>query len=218
MTRTLRTRLLHLRRRALVRWRYLPPVSQLLPERLYLWSHMLVETAKVPGAVVEIGCAAGGTAAHCDRLLRSLSVDKRYVAVDTFDGFVADQFDHDTDKGTPESARYGFTGISPELVRQILRRLGAPGVELIRGDIVRLAADELPEQISAVLVDVDLSQPVYAALEKAWPRVSPGGVVLVDDCDKQSIFRARDAYQRFCAEAGLPERYEFGMGVLRREP
>jgi O-methyltransferase len=213
---TTRGRLTYLRRRALARWLYRRPLSQLAPERLYLWSHAIIETANVPGAVVEIGCASGGTAAHCDRLLRNIGADKRYVAVDTFDGFVPEQFDHDAEQGTPEEVRHGFSVSSAALVRQILRQLGAPDVELIRGDIVTMPPDRLPTQISAALVDVDLSQPVYAALRKVWPLTAPGGMILVDDCDTRTGFRARAGFQQFCDQEGLPVRYEYGMGVLCR--
>jgi O-methyltransferase len=218
MAKSARDRLTYLRRRALARWLYRRPLSQLGPERLYLWSRALVETAEVPGAVVEVGCASGGTAAHCDRLLRNIGASKRYVAIDTFDGFVPEQFDHDAERGTPEAVRHGFAASSEPLVRQILRRLGAPDVELIRADVVTMPPEALPSPISAVLVDVDLSQPVHAALEKVWPRMSPGGIVLVDDCDLRTGFRAREGYRRFCAESGLDEEYAHGMGVLRREP
>jgi len=218
MAMTTRDRLTYLRRRALARWLYRRPLSQLSPERLYLWSQALIETADVPGAVVEIGCASGGTSAHCDQLLRNIGARKRYVAIDTFNGFVPDQFDHDAERGTPEAVRHGFAASSRPLVQQILRQLGAPDVELIHGDIVSLAPDALPPRISAVLVDVDLSQPVYAALRKVWPLMAPGGTVLVDDCDLRTGFRAREGFERFCAEHGLAERYAYGMGVLRRDP
>jgi O-methyltransferase len=218
MARSTRDRLTYLRRRALARWLYRRPLSQLSPERLYLWSRALIDTADVPGAAVEIGCASGGTAAHCDRLLRNIGACKRYVAIDTFDGFVPEQFDYDAERGTPEAVRHGFAASSQPLVRQILRQLGAPDVELIRADIVTMAPEALPSPISAVLIDVDLSQPVHAALSKVWPLMSPGGIVLVDDCDLRTGFRARDGYQRFCAESGLEEEYALGMGVLRRTP
>jgi SAM-dependent methyltransferase len=218
MAMTTRDRLTYLRRRALARWLYRRPLSQLNPERLYLWSRALIETAEIPGAVVEIGCASGGTAAHCDRLLRNIGASKRYVAIDTFNGFVPEQFDYDAERGTPEAVRHGFAASSHALVRQILRQLGAPDVELIRADIVTIAPEALPAPISAVLVDVDLSLPVHAALRRVWPLMAPGGIVLVDDCDLRTGFRARDGYQRFCAESGLDEEYAHGMGVLRRDP
>jgi O-methyltransferase len=216
MPMTMRGRLTYLRRRALARWLYRRPLSQMTPERLYRWSHALIETVSVPGAVLEIGCASGGTAAHAYGLLRNLRVNKRYIAIDTFDGFVPAQFDHDAALGTPEAVRHGFSVSSMALVHQILRQLGAADVELIRADIVALAEDRLPRQISAALIDVDLHPPVIAALAKVWPRLSPGGVILVDDCNEDNGFRARAAFAEFCAERGLPERYEYGMGVLTR--
>lgn len=190
-----------------------PPIG-LMPERLHLWTRTLIETQHVPGAVVEIGCAAGGTAAWCDRLLRNLGVEKEYVCVDTFEGFSGDQFAVDVASGTPRGDRYLFSANSPRLVQRIVAGLGAPDIRIVRGDICTLPGELLPERVAACLIDVDLSQPVHAALSKVYPRLSPGGVILVDDCPDDSSWRARMGYRRFATERGLTERYEFGMGVL----
>jgi O-methyltransferase len=189
-----------------------PPIG-LEPERLYLWMRTLLETRDVPGAVLEVGCAAGGTAAVCDRMLRQVGVTKRYICVDTFGGFVREQFDVDVGLGTAERVRHTFSANSAGLARRIVNGLGSPDVELVQADIVRLPAQELPDQISACLIDVDLSEPVYAAMEKAYQRLSPGGVIVVDDCS-DGVWKAKDGYRRFVRSSGLEEKYEFGMGFV----
>ncbi|MER5178802.1 TylF/MycF/NovP-related O-methyltransferase [Streptomyces sp. NPDC002896] len=190
-----------------------PPI-RIGPERLYVWTHALMQTGQVPGSVVEVGCSLGGTAMWCDRMLRQSSVHKEYVAIDTFTGFVPEQFNADVALGTPSRLRRTFDYISLPAVRRSAQKMGAPDIRFIQGDICRMSAEQLPRQISACLVDVDLSQPVHAALTKVYPRLAPGGVIVVDDCPEGDDYKARIGYQRFVAEQGLEERYVLGMGVV----
>jgi hypothetical protein len=192
-----------------------PPVG-LQPDRLYAWHDALLRTGDVPGAVVEVGCNVGGTAAVSWRLLERVGIPRRYVAVDTFSGFVLDQFDADVELGNDPGNRHMFADNSQALTRAVLDRHGAHGVELLRGDITTLDADALPRVVAAALVDVDLADPVYAALDRLWPRLSPGGIILVDDCPERCDWQARAGYRRFVEERGLPERYTFEMGVVER--
>jgi O-methyltransferase len=191
-----------------------PPIG-LRPPRMYVWSDVLIKTADIQGAVLEIGCAAGGTAAWSDRLLREIGARKRYICIDTFGGFVAEQFSADEAKGTPKQYRHTFTANSPSLVRRTVTGLGSPNIELIAGDIAELAPELLPSKISACLIDVDLAQPVAAALQRVYPLLAPGGTIVVDDCEGRSDgWRARDGYQQFAVSKGLPEVYRFDMGVI----
>lgn len=192
-----------------------PPIG-LAPERLYLWMRALVETRNVQGAVVEIGVAAGGTAAVCDQLLRGIGVDKDYVGIDTFGGFVDDQWDDDERKGTARSERHLFSANSEELVRKIVTGLGSPNIQLRRGDICTISDSQIPETVSACLIDVDLSEPVFVALERVYPRLAPGGIIMVDDCAEATHWKARDGYHNFMEKNALPETYEFGMAIVRR--
>jgi len=190
------------------------PAVRLSPQRHYLWAHVLMQTRHVEGAVLEVGCWVGGTAVWCDRMLRIAGVDKPYIGIDTFSGFVEEQFEADVAIGTPKRLRNTFSYNSLSAVRRSAAKLGAPDVRFVQGDIVSMPQDRLPQQVSACLVDVDLSQPVYAALAKVYPLLAPGGVILVDDCPPGDDYQAREGYQRFVQEQGLSERYALGMGVV----
>jgi predicted O-methyltransferase YrrM len=203
-------------RSALVPMIYRYPPFALAPERLYLFLHHLIETRDIAGSVVEIGCNLGGTAIIAKRMLQGLGISKPYICIDTFDGFIDEQFATDAALGTPANVHYLFSGNSKRLVTKILRRHGCVDVELRQGDIATLPADALPDGCSVVLVDVDLTEPTYVALKRIWPRMSPGGVMLIDDCAESGGWKARIGYVRFCRELGLPESYRFDMGLVTK--
>lgn len=205
-----------LARSALAPLLYRYPPFALAPERLYLFLHHLVETKDVPGPIVEIGCNLGGTAVIAKQMLNRLGVEKPYVCIDTFDGFVDEQFATDVALGTPSSDQNLFSGNSRELVAKIMQRHRCGDVALVQGDVTTIPDALLPHPCSAVLLDVDLTEPTYVALKRFWPRMSPGGVILVDDCQESSSWKARVGYSRFCEEAGLEQNYRYGMGLLTR--
>jgi hypothetical protein len=203
-------------RTALAPLLYRYPPFALAPERLYILMHYLIQTKDVPGAVVEIGCHLGGTAVIANRLLKGLGVRKPYLCIDTFDGFVGEQFAADVALGTPSHDLKLFSGNSKSLVAKILHHHGCDGVRLLQGDIMTLPEQALPNECSLVFVDVDLTRPTYVALERFWPRLMPGGAMLVDDCGEQSSWKAGIGFGHFCREHGLPAQYAYEMGVLLR--
>jgi hypothetical protein len=203
-------------RTALAPLLYRYPPFALAPERLYILLHYLIETKNVTGPIVEIGCHLGGTAVIANRLLKGLGVHKPYICIDTFDGFVEGQFETDVALGTPSKDGKLFSGNSKDLVAKVLRQHDCPDVELIQGDITTLSERLLPSGCSLVFIDVDLTEPTYVSLGRFWPRLSPGGVILVDDCGAQSSWKAGMGFSRFCRENELPEEYAYEMGILPR--
>ena len=207
-------RLKRLARNALAPLIYRYPPFALAPERLYVMLHHLVATRDVPGPVVEIGCNLGGTTVIARQMMTRLGIDKPYICIDTFDGFVEDQFVTDARLGTPKTDKYLFSGNSRQLVDKILHQHGCSDVQLVQGDIAKLPDAALPATCSLLLADVDLTEPTYVSLVRFWPRMVKGGVMLVDDCPEDSSWKARLGYLHFCDENGLSERYEFGMGIV----
>jgi hypothetical protein len=194
---------------------YPVPTSSLYPERLYAYLDALWQRRSMDGAIVEIGCWLGGTSAIASTMLTRTGHRHRYVAIDTFDGFVPEQFAHDQMLGVPANDRVMFSKNSLEMVRRLLDCWGAPGVELMQADIASLDSDRLPERIAVCLVDVDLEIPVYEALRRVFPRLESGGIILVDDCpDRTTWAGARIGYARFIREIEADEQYSMGMGVL----
>ncbi|WP_395647910.1 class I SAM-dependent methyltransferase [Terricaulis sp.] len=195
---------------------YRYPPSMLAPERLATYLHALLERRHLAGDVAEIGCNLGGTAAIAARMLKRTGWSGTYVCFDTFGGFVAEQFEQDVALGTEAHRADMFAANSKRLVERILAYHEAPEVRLVEGDITKIANAALGGPYAAVLLDIDLSEPTHVALNRFWPLLSPGGAIYVDDCPAGKNWKARVGYARFCAEQGLPERYEYGLGVVER--
>ena len=194
---------------------YPRPVSALAPERLYAYLDAVWHRRELDGAIVEVGCWLGGTAALAHRLLRNTGFEKRYVCIDTFSGFVDEQFAQDVGHGTARQRRLDFSGNSLAIVTRLLRHYGCEQIELVQGDIATVPDERLPAEIAVALVDVDLDVPVYEGLRRVYPRLVPGGVAIVDDCPEgHSWPGARIAYKRFVDEQRLPEQYFLGMGIV----
>jgi O-methyltransferase len=213
------------RRVAQLLWSYLPtavllrlrPIRpELEAERLTILLRALAQRRESRGAVVEIGCYRGGTALEANRLLKMWGAERRYVCLDTFGGFVDEQFAEDEREGTPVSYRHSFDVNSRRTLERVARHLGFDRIEVLEADITRLPEDVLPSEVSVGLVDVDLSEPTLAGLQKLYPRLVPGGILFVDDCHPGgSGWRAADGYRRFCAEHGLEPVYDAGFGVVQ---
>ena len=70
--------------------------------------------------------------------------------------------------------------------------------------------------ISFCLVDVDLTRPVSRALEEVYPRMAPGGIIVVDDCTPgQKYEGVCAAYLDFARRVGAPVDIRYDMlGVI----
>lgn len=195
-------------------YRY-PPIG-LQPTELGIYLDTLYRRAAVPGDVLEVGCSVGGTACIASRVVAKHSPAKRYICVDTFGGFVPEQFAADAAQGTPQDRGSLFTSNDEMLVRRILDKHGCQDVQLLKGDICAVPDAALPDRISVVLLDVDLEIPTYEGLKRLYPRLSPGGVILVDDCSREPAqkWRAYHGFRQFCEEMGLEPRLDAGLGVV----
>jgi predicted O-methyltransferase YrrM len=91
-------------------------------------------------------------------------------------------------------------------------------VRLVEGDIAKISDDKLSSRYSVVLLDVDLAEPTYIALKRIYPRLSDGGIILIDDCrqDPDQRWKAFLGYQRFCEENGLAPQIRYGFGVIEK--
>lgn len=192
-------------------------VSGLQPERLYLYLDALWKRRELPGYALEVGCYRGGTTLLASSMLRRTGFPRPYRCIDTFGGFVDDQFNADVKHGTPERLRSAFSSTSLPLVRRILDQHGCKDVELVQGDIIKVSESALPERIAVCLLDVDLEVPIHKGLERIYPRLVEGGIILVDDCPESTDWvGARIGYRNFVRAHGLDEVYQMGMGVLTR--
>jgi O-methyltransferase len=208
-----------------------PLRNQLLPRYGYMFSpsqlallvRMADEALKTSGIFMEIGCARGSTTIHLNKHLDFRSDVRRYVCIDTFKGFIEADIRHEVSARGKDEAylKRSFAQNRKSWFDHTMKINGMERVETIEAPVqeVDLATVAGEQGVAFALVDVDLYLPVKDALARVWPLMSPGGVIVVDDCDeKHATFDgAFHAYQEFASEHGLePLIEEVKLGILRK--
>ncbi len=202
---------------------------QYFPRQLCFLAKCLDDTAHVDGAVVEIGCAYGTTTTFLYEYMVDSNITKEYYCIDTFSGFTPEDIAVEKDqRGKNHTYEYHFTDNDVAWFKESLARRHITDIKVVKGDICTLDPSQLPEKIAFCLLDVDLYQPVKLGLDKVYQRLSPGEIIVVDDCWTKSrhmwvdgVANAYDgamqAYKEFVAKQGLPEEFvETKLALIRR--
>ncbi len=144
--------------------------------RLYVLYQNLkaLDERKIPGAMAELGVWKGNSA----KILHMVSPARKLYLFDTFEGFDARDVTAESTK-LPVGEK-AFKDTSLEAVRNFV---GAdPNVAYCQGWFPETASQVTEgEKFSLVHVDCDLGKPVVAALEFFYPRMSPGGLIIIHD-------------------------------------
>jgi O-methyltransferase len=147
---------------------------------------------EVPGDVAELGVFEGDFAA----LLHSHLPERPIHLFDTFSGFA--HRDVQTEMGASIPSLPDFSGTS---IGEVLRKFpkGAP-VMIYPGWFPDTANGVRDKRFALVSLDADLYQPILSGLRFFWPRLSPGGFILVHDYNNTGMFpgcrRAVAEFQR----------------------
>ncbi len=189
------------------------------PSQLCFLCACLEETRNVPGNVAEVGCAHGYTAVFLNKYMDDQKIEKQYFAVDTFSGFVTEDLAFEVvQRGKPPGLITGFEDNRKKWVDESMRANAIRRVKSIQADVNELDLTTLGPLAFCVL-DVDLYRPMSKALEELYDVLSPGGVMVVDDCDPNNVRwdGADQAYREFTKSRGLPYTVVHRkLGVVRK--
>lgn len=169
-----------------------------------------IKKRKVPGALAELGVYQGEFAEEINRLLP----DRALYLFDTFEGFDARDIQREGQVGSPAAKPGDFSDTS---VEGVLARLPHPDKIVVRQGYFPETAAGLEDRFALVSLDADLYQPMYEGLSYFFPRMNPGGYLILHDYNSSQFKGAGKAVQAYCEENGL---YVFplcdvhGTGVL----
>jgi O-methyltransferase len=161
----------------------------------------------IPGALAEVGVWRGGTGAFLHRLAPC----RRLYLFDTFEGFPQRDL-------PPRAVDERFRDTS---VAAVSRRVGTSPNVILKPGYVPATLEQVPDEtFSFVLLDLDLFDPTSASLAFFYPRLSPGGYLIMHDYNNpESDWACKRALDAFLA--GKPEKLTewgdvWGSASIRR--
>lgn len=160
-------------------------VAELLAGQIY----------SVPGDIAELGVYKGEFSAHLNRLLPERTI----YLFDTFGGFDGQDVSTEQGEGYSCAAEGDFADTSTELV---LAKLTAPEKAIVRKGYFPATAEGLEARFALVSLDADLYEPTLQGLRWFFPRMNPGGVILLHDYNNTRFSGVKAAVEQFKNENG----------------
>lgn len=170
---------------------------------------------KVPGEIVECGVWKGGSMmAIALTLLRLRAADRRLYLFDTFDGMPpASDVDRDLHGAGAEQLLDATKKSSEALIwamaqiEEVRKNMGStdypPGlVDYVEGRVEETIPSKAPQRISLLRLDTDWFESTKHELVHLFPRLSEGGVLIIDDYGHWQ--GARKAVDEYIATSGVP--------------
>lgn len=162
--------------------------------RLKKLKELLIQTEQLPGTIVEVGVYKGGTA-----YLIVSNTKKPVYLFDTFEGMPP------VKEGVDLHHKGDFADTSYEAINVLLK--GFPNVVCFKGrfpsDFINPAHvyNVFPDSVkfSFVHLDVDIYDSVKDCLAYFYPRMVPGGVIVLDDYLEQNCPGAKLAADEYMA-------------------
>lgn len=133
-----------------------------------------IEETGIDGALAELGVYRGDLAWQINKLFP----ERRLYLFDTFEGFHQQDIVEEQKLGSSRAKTGDFGDTHEEYV--LSRMPFKENVTVCKGRFPE-TAQGLEDQFALVSIDVDLHAPTLAGLEYFYPRLSPGGVILLHD-------------------------------------
>jgi hypothetical protein len=167
----------------------------------------------IDGDIVECGVWRGGSMMAAARTLLSTGDTKRHLHLyDTFEGMSEPtEHDHRYDGRSAAEMLAATQRSSPiwayaslEDVQQAMRETEFPDerIHYYKGKVEETIPAHAPDKISILRLDTDWYESTRHELRHLYPRLSPGGVLLLDDYGWWD--GARRAVDEWLAETGVP--------------
>lgn len=150
------------------------------------------------GNVAECGCWRGLSSYQIAAILKKNGFSEKFYIFDSFEGLSAFGDEDLTGAGLPdEETRRKEFSCNEEIVKGNLGEFSF--IELKKGWIPDRFTEVSDKQFSFVHIDVDLYQPIRDALLFFYPRVVPGGIIVLDDYGCLAFPGAKQAVDEFMA-------------------
>ena len=158
-----------------------------------------IQERQVPGALAELGVYRGDFAEEMNRLFP----ERKLYLFDTFEGFESRDIAAEDQEGKRSAKPGDFSDTSVEMVRE---RLPYKEQAIFCVGHFPESLQEVREELSElalVSLDPDLYEPTLQGLRMFYPRLQPGGMILIHDYNSMQFPGVHSAVRQFCEEEGV---------------
>jgi O-methyltransferase len=167
--------------------------------RFYMLERAARQVKDVPGNACEIGCFRGLSAYLAADMFQAMGKKLTFHLCDSFEGLSAPTAnDQNKDNEPSVNIRPGAYACSEEGLRAHLAKFDF--MQFHKGWIPAPFKKIENERFCYAHIDVDLFEPTRDAIAFLWPRMNPGGVVVLDDYGIVHYPGAKRAIDSFFAE------------------
>ena len=164
--------------------------------------------ANIPGYIVEFGCYIGTTSLFIRRLLDARRENRSFHVYDSFEGLPEKTRKDESPAGIGFKA--GALNVSK---KQFIREFQKANLKLPiihKGWFSDLTPNDVPDRIAFAFLDGDFYESIKDSLKLVLPRISKGGVIVIDDYVREALPGTAKAVREF----GLEPTVLHGLGVL----
>jgi hypothetical protein len=155
--------------------------------KILIQYELFLKTQKISGDIIECGVYKGLSLIRL-AIFRNLlqKQSKKIIGFDTFGKFPSAKFSKDVKQRKKFLEKSGEQSISTTQLSKILKQKKiSKNVELVKGDVAKSIPNYLSKnpnlKISLLNLDVDLYEPSKIILENLFPKISKGGILILDD-------------------------------------
>jgi O-methyltransferase len=168
------------------------------------------------GDITEFGCYNSTTSLFIRRLLdeQQSRSNREFHVYDSFIGLPAKTAQDESSAGTAFQAGELASSKKQFLHEFQKARLTPPIIH--KGWFNDLNAHDVPEEIAYAFLDGDFYHSILTSLQLVWPRLSPGGIVTIDDYGQEALPGVARAVHNYF-NGRLPKiHHEHNIAILRK--
>jgi hypothetical protein len=162
--------------------------------------------SRAAGDFVECGVNAGVVSSAIMQWLDWRNSGKRFYLIDTFSGPVFSQYSpREIDRGRDAAAKSALAaGAYVTDIERVRANFAEwPNALVVQGTVPDVFETLRLEEVAFLHLDMNCALPEKAALEFFWSRLSPGGIVLLDDYTYFGHDSQREAIDSVSARLGF---------------
>jgi O-methyltransferase len=163
---------------------------------------------KIEGAIVECGVYRGGCMMAVALTLSELQVKRQLFLFDTFSG-MPESTERDRDflgrgaeASRPMDNKWCYARRDDVEANMCSTSFDMSDVTLVEGMVEETIPEHAPDRIALLRLDTDFYESTYHELVHLYPRIVPGGILIIDDYGYWS--GCREAVDQYFREQSLP--------------